>query len=58
MDYEKMLDDILDWSQLQDKFDSLTFVGIKEKYEKYGNFTYLQQRAIENVYYKCINTTR
>jgi len=47
-----MLDDILDWSQLQDKFDSLTFVGIKENYEKYGNFTDLQQRAIENVYYK------
>ena len=52
MDYEKMLDDILEWSEHQDKFNSLTFIGIKDNYQEYGTFTDLQRRAIENVYFK------
>jgi hypothetical protein len=52
MSYEFMLDRILEWSESNPKFDATTFEGIKEHYETYDEFTYLQENAIENVYYK------
>lgn len=49
---ESMLKIILEWSDSKPEFDDEVFRGIKKNYDKYGNFTPSQKRAIENVYYK------
>ena len=52
MPHERMLECILEWAETNPKFDATTFEGIKDHYENYGQFTYSQENAIENVYYK------
>ena len=52
MDYENMLECILEWAKINPRFNTSTIEGIKEHYENYYYFTLMQMEAIENVYYK------
>lgn len=52
LDYDNMLERILEWAKTNTRFDASTFEGIKDHYEQYNEFTCMQMTAIENVYYK------